>query len=352
MVYVANYYKKWIKKNPEYMKEWRKKNKEKLLEYHKKWAEEHPGYMVEHVNASRHKKPEYYRRYKREYARRKRLEEKLKKEIYEVKEMKYRNRKKHNFKRLKRQMRVYDYCLENISNHRTFTVDDIAKDLQIPRSTLVELLNELTAEKKLFYQRGYIEITNIGNNGCNDRLMRDRDGLIVKTIPRTTHNREIKKQEVYNYLCELVKNNQDIPCLTEMHKDRFENDMHITTLMEVLKQLDKEDKIIYRRGKIMAVYVKDLTKEKDTGKTLKYVKQEEPVEEEIMEEPEVIEEPEEIEEPTECVMEITDSEKFDKAVKELVVDYLNNADITTREEVVSYVDALYKITDKLKDKLY
>jgi len=311
--------------------------------------------MVENVKESKKKKPEYYREQKRLYARRKRLENKLEKKVeIEVKEMKFRNRGKHNFKRLKRQMKVYDYCLENISNHRTFTVDNIVKDLEIPRSTLVELLNELTAEKKLFYQRGYIEITNIGNNGCNDRLMRDREGLKVKTIPRTTQGREQKKQEVYNYLCELAKNNQDIPCLTEMHKNRFENDMHITTLMEILKQLDIEDKIIYRKGKVMAVYVKDLSKEKENGKTLVNVSTQEKIDLDNVVEEEPIEETEEerVEENMSDLQLETQIQNYDKAVKELIADYIMNADITTRDEIVEYVDAILKITDKLKTKLF
>ena len=162
-----------------------------------------------------------------------------------------------------------------------------------------------------------------------------------------------KKTNIYGHLQTLVKEGHTIPPMKELMKELKEL-YGITdcqgNICKLLQELDQEDKIIYKNGKVLAVNLKDV--KSDTGKTLKYVKQEEPVEEEIMEEPEEIEEPELIEEPTECVMEITDSEKFDKAVKELVVDYLNNADITTREEVVSYVDALYKITDKLKEKLY
>lgn len=282
---------------------------------------------------------------------------------------KFRNRKNHGFKRLKRQMRVYDYCLEKISNNITFTLDDISKDLGIPRSTLVELLNELTRDKKLYYSRGYIEITNVGNNGCNDRLMRDRAGLKVKTIPRTTQNKELKKAEVYNYLCELINKNSSIPNLTDLHKMRFENEMHVTTLRDILIELDSEDKIIYRKGKVVAVYVKDLTKEKDTGKTLKNV----PTQESLpIEENACINIPEEeytpkhyieafnpllepTSEPEEEVMsdvQLDLTEKYDKAVKELIADYILNADIHTRDEIIEYIDALLKITNKLREKLF
>lgn len=353
MGYVAKYQRKWLKKNPEYMKEWRKKNKEKILEYHKKWAEEHPGYMYESVKASRKKKPEYYKEQKRLYARRKRLEEKLKKEIYEVKEMKFRNRGKHGFKRLKRQAQVREYCLRRIKANETFSVLDIANDLGVARTTVIGILQELSEKDKDFiYQRGYIKILNVGDNGIG-KIAEDNKGLKVRRMGNNRLKKLQKKANIYGYLQTLTKEGNAIPPMKELMRELKEL-YGITdcqgNICKLLQELEQEDKIIYKNGKVLAVNLKDV--KSDTGKTLKYVKQEEPVEEEIMEEPEVLEEPELIEEPTECVMEITDSEKFDKAVKELVVDYLNNADITTREEVVSYVDALYKITDKLKDKLY
>ena len=246
MVYVAKHQRKWLKKNPEYMKEWRKKNKKNILEYHKKWAKEHPGYVVEQVKKSRKKKPEYYRKYAREYARRKKLEEKLKKEIYEVKEMKFRNRGKHNFKRIKRQMKVYDYCLENISNHRTFTLDDIVKDLQIPRSTLVELLNELAAENKLFYQRGYIKILNVGDNGIG-KIAEDNKGLKVRQMGNNMLKKIQKKANIYGHLQTLVKEGYAIPPMKELMKQLKEL-YGITdcqgNICKLLQELEEENKII------------------------------------------------------------------------------------------------------------
>lgn len=366
-MYEAKYQRKWLKKNPEYMKEWREKNKEKILEYHKQWAKEHPGYMYEHIQASRKKKPEYYKEQKRLYARKVYAKNKLEKKVeIEVEEMKFRNRGKHNFKRIKRQMKVYDYCLENISNHITFTVDDIAKDLQIPRSTLVELLNELTDTGKLYYQRGYIEIKNIGNNGCNPKIVNDREGLKVKRLPRNTQTKLQKQNDVYSYLCELTNKGVQIPCLTDLYKMKFENQMHITTLMEILKQLDRDDKIIYKKGKILAVYIKDLSKEKDTGKTLKYnngsndiIYYEEPITESV-------EQLDDIKIPNDRYkyvpikpmedqmsdVQLDLTEKYDKAVKELIAEYIMNANITTRDEIMEYVDAILKITDKLRNKLF
>lgn len=359
------YQKKWLDKNPEYMKEWRKKNKEKILEYHKQWEKEHPGYMSESVQVSRKKRPEYYKEQKRFYARRKRLENKLERE---GNDMKFRNRGKHGFKRLKRQTQVYEYCKTNIKNGRTFTLEDIAKDTNIPRSTLVELLNELQDKMNdtFIYQRGYIEIKGLGNNGVGKRA-EDVKGLKVYKIPKSTQTRNEKIQKIYDYLSDLASKDKPLPCLSELTKKL--NIGHVSTVMEILKQMDRDNKIIYQHGKIIAVNVPDVKAEKE--KRLVYTKQEkqEPTvtvdntyevsttgtdtEIHITGLPVFFEEP--IEEPkieeTPSII-ITDTEIYDKAVKDLVADYIINAAITTREEVLEYVDAIYKITDKLKDKLY
>lgn len=386
-----DYQRKWAKKNPEYMKEWRKKNKEKILEYHKQWVKEHPGYMVEHIKASREKKPEYYKEQKREYARLKRLENKLKDE---GDNMKFRNRGKHGFKRLKRQTQVYEYCRTNIKDNKTFTIDDIARDTNIPKSTLVELLHEIQDKMNgnFIYNRGYIEIKGMGNNGVGKRA-EDVKGLKVYKIPKSTQTRNEKIKKIYDYLSDLASKDKQLPCLSELAKKL--NVGHVSTVMEILKQMDRDNKIIYQHGKILAVNVPDVKADKE--KRLVYAKTEFPEIGEIpQKELEQFEahnvqfigyenndskivsnyvplsvEPKEITGPIPVTLHTTiDSDviaksfgmsdialdtqmkNYDKAVKELVADYIINADINTKDEILDYVNAIYKITDKLKQKLY
>ena len=398
-MYEAKYHRKWLKKNPEYMREWRKKNKEKILEYHKQWEKEHPGYMVEHIKASRNKKPEYYREYKREYARVKRLEKKV--EI-EVKEMKYRNRGKHSFKRLKRQNQVLEYCKTKIKQGISFSVDDITKDLGIPRSTVVELLHELEEKKTygLIYNRGYIEIKDLGNNGNGFRA-KQVEGLKVKKMGNNMLKKLQKKANIYGHLQTLTKEGYAIPPMKKLMKELKEL-YGITdcqgNICKLLQELDQEDKIIYKNGKVLAVNVKDI--KSDTGKTLTYVKQEKtkepsvlvqsdalqstvdptiiakafniptftetdnyiafegsltnkPVDsnELVLDNVNIIGVPKQEISMSDLQLE-TQIQNFDKAVKELVADYITNANISTRDEMVEYIDAIFKITDKLKNKLY
>ena len=44
-------------------------------------------------------------------------------------------------------------------------------------------------------------------------------------------------------------------------------------------------------------------------------------------------------------------EKYDKDVKDVIADYILYANITKREEIVNYVNAIMNITDKLREKL-
>lgn len=300
--------------------------------------------------------------------------------------MKYRNKKRHGFKRLKRQLQVYDYCKTRISRGDTFQMVDIANDLGIGRSTVTELLQELAEKDSNFiYNRGCIKIKGIGNNGYG-KLAEDEKGLVVKKIPRSTKSRLEKRERVFNYLCELVNSNQKIPNLTILSK-HF-TDMHMTTLMDILKQLDLENKVIYKHGQVIAVNVPSV--KGDRERELKYnngtINEEEDKGENDTMEITTYEPPKEkidtskyiplcstqelqvtgeidtnvlkdafsfrATEPTKVSIVSIDTSKYDKAVKDLVAEYILNANITTREEIVEYVDSIMKITDKLKDKLY
>lgn len=257
--------------------------------------------------------------------------------------MKFRNRGKHNFGHLRKVNRVYEYVETRISRGDIFTVQDMAKDLKIARTTCIGILQELqeTTNGELQYSRGSIVVKNVGTNGYG-KVSSNNEGVKVKKVARSTQSRLEKKERVYAYLCELAKENKPIPCLSDMHKDF--TDMHVSNLMDILKVLDEEDKIIYKRGQVLAVNYRDV--KSNTGKTLKYVKQGQ------LEIP-VQEEQKEIKE--EVVSDISldiQTQNYDKAVKELIADYILNADITTREEIMAYIDALLKITNKLKEKLF
>lgn len=142
----------------------------------------------------------------------------------------------------------------------------------------------------------------------------------MKKSIRTTQSREEKKEMVYNYLCLLEMEGRKIPNLTGLSK--IINNMHITTLMDILKTLDKEHKIIYHKGKILTVNITELKAETP-----------EPVEEEKDKKTSL-------------------ETKFDLAVKDVIAEYITNANITTRDEIIGYVDAIVKITDKVKNKIF
>ena len=183
-------------------------------------------------------------------------------------------------------------------------------------------------------------------------------------MSKTTKSRIEKKERVYKYLCELVNNNQKIPCLSYL-SEHF-TDMHLTTLMAVLKDLDKDNKIIFKRGQVIAVNVPDVKADKQ--KVLKYNSGEADPEEKGFKplcstkkisvqgtlDLDNIENTfsfTPVEAPKVNLVSI-DTSKYDKAVKDLIAEYILNANISTREEIVEYVDSIMKITDKLKDKLY
>lgn len=254
--------------------------------------------------------------------------------------------KKYNtFKSLKKQQMIYDYCEKRIKKGEVFTIKDIANDLQIARSSAIEHLQEISKKFNNFsYDKGNIYIIGVGTNG-----IKGNEGLVVKKMNKTTKSRIEKKKKVYDYLVGLAKEDKNIPCLSRLH-DVF-NDMHVSNLAYVLQSLHDDNKIIYKRGKIIAVNIPSV--KSTTGKEIKYVKQQEDTVE-----PQVVEtvEPVETQEPESEVIEpITNNigiDDFDKNVKDLIADYILNADITTKEDIISYVNAIMNITDKLKKKLF
>jgi len=281
------------------------------------------------------------------------------------------------FKRLRKHTLVYDYCKEKIKKGDTFTISDISKDLKMSRTSVIEYLQEISNRyNDITYSGGVITLIGVGNSIGNNNS-RNNEGLTVKKLPRSTYSRQQKKIRVYNYLVDLVNQGKKIPCLSYLSKDF--TDMHLTTLMEVLKQLDKENKIIYKRGQVVAVNVPNVIGNRE--KTLKYnngenIKEEKKEENDTMElreqtgfvplcSTQEMQVTGEIDtnvlkdtfsfrstEPAKVSIVSIDTSKFDKAVKDLIAEYILNANITTREEIVEYVDSIMKITDKLKNKLY
>lgn len=142
-----------------------------------------------------------------------------------------------------------------------------------------------------------------------------------KRVVNTTQSRIEKKQRVYNYLVNLIREGKSLPNLTGL--SRVFTDMHTSTMMSVLQALDKDKKLIYHKGKVIAVNVPE--EEKITVNKA---------------------------EISHTVEETSYESKFDKAVKEVVADYILNANISTRDEIIGYVDAIVKITDKVKEKLF
>lgn len=248
-----------------------------------------------------------------------------------------------SFKRLKKQALVYDYCKDRIKKGEMFNIKDISKDLDIALTTTYELVEELSNKYNDFtYDKGTITILGIGNSKS-----KNNKGVTVKDIKRTTCTRIEKVNRVYKYLVALVNEGKTIPNLSTLHNTAF-TDMHTTTLMEVLKDLDRENKIIYQRGNILGVNVPSVRGDRE--KEYKANKQEQleiniPVKEVSTKFVDYVEITKE---------EADDAftlEYYDKAVKEVIADYILNANITTSEEIIEYVNAITKITDKIKNKL-
>ncbi len=162
---------------------------------------------------------------------------------------------------------------------------------------------------------------------------------------RTTLSRKIKQDKVYSYLVGLANSNKELPNLTTLYRTKFKDDMHLTNLMEVLQQLNIQGKIIYRKGKILAVSVPKVNAPKERAfkfdnKEKKYgLNNVKPVSLQI----------DAIEDETK---DETFEERYAIAVKQLIADYILNSNVTTRDEIVEYIDSLFKITDKLKDKMF
>lgn len=250
-------------------------------------------------------------------------------------------KKFNTFKSLKKELIIYDYCKIKIKKGESFRVIDIANDLHMGRTTVIDHLQQLSRKYNDFtYSGGNISIIGLGTNGLDGN-----EGLKVSYMNRTTKNRIEKKKRVYDYLCELVRNNQPIPNLSQLHKDGF-IDMHVSTLMKILVELHKDNKIIYSKGKILGVNVPSA--KSSTGKEYKFNK---PTEEttEIVEE--TTENVETTEENYDNDINIFTMVDYDKAVKDLIAEYILNADITSKEDILRYINGIMNITDKIRDKL-
>jgi len=160
--------------------------------------------------------------------------------------------------------------------------------------------------------------------------LKNNGNVVVKKMNRTTKSRIEKKMEVYSYLVELVNDNKKLPNLTNIS---MRLGFSISTMQNVLKQLDKENKVIYRKGKILMVNIPSV--KSTTGKETKYVKQEEKATKTVN-----------------TVKRSCSKEKYDLAVKKVISEYIINSNVTTRDDIVSYIDAIVSITDKVKNKLF
>lgn len=164
---------------------------------------------------------------------------------------------------------------------------------------------------------------------------------------RTTLSRKIKQDKVYEYLVGLAKEGKDFPNLTNLYRTRFHDDMHLTNLMEVLQQLNLQGKIIYRKGKILAVSIPKANETRE--RAFKFADNAQSREEKRQRKY-ALNNVKNIK-SVKNVNELFD-ERYNQAVKQLIADYILKANITTRDEIVEYIDSLFKITDRLKDKLF
>lgn len=172
-------------------------------------------------------------------------------------------------------------------------------------------------------------------------------GSRMGTGVRTTLSRKIKQDKVYNYLVDLVNSNKELPNLSTLYRTKFKDDMHLTNLMEVLQQLNLQGKIIYRKGKILAVSVPKVNAPKE--RTFKFDDNAQSREEQRQYK-NALNNVKNIK-PAKNIDELFD-ERYNQAVKQLIADYILKSNITTRDEMVEYINSLFKITDRLKDKMF
>ena len=166
---------------------------------------------------------------------------------------------------------------------------------------------------------------------------------------RTTRARKEKCRKVYDYLVSETKQGHEIPNLTTLSRTVF-TDMHLTNLMEILYTLSVQGKIIYKRGKVLAVSVPKVNGVRE--REYKFMKNNDninnvhvttPVADRIIKEnkQELAEEKNE-----------TEVQKFDKVVKEVIADYILKSNARTKDDMIKYIEAITNITDKIRKKLY
>ena len=168
---------------------------------------------------------------------------------------------------------------------------------------------------------------------------KEQDSLVIVKKERfTVKERKERVKRVYNYLCDLANSNSKLPRLDDLHK--VFNDRSKSNLCAILKQLDKENKIIYKSGKVIAVNVPNARGVKEKSYKFDNVSLNQTVPGKL-----------EIKGTPIQLMQI-DTTKFDKVVKDIIADTIKNADVLKRDDIVKEIDTIMSITDKLKKKLF
>lgn len=134
------------------------------------------------------------------------------------------------------------------------------------------------------------------------------------------------KNEVYvlKVLNEKIRNREKLPCISDFAK---ELKMPYSTLACILIRLNNQEKIVYKRGKILSVKVVDIK----GNNIIKKVEQHE---------------------NKYSVNEL--KEKYDNCVKEVVCDYIKNIDSSAfnKETLNNILTNVTTITDKIKEKMF
>ena len=129
---------------------------------------------------------------------------------------------------------------------------------------------------------------------------------------------------VLRYLSEKVRNNEKLPCLEDMAKDlRF----NYFTLAGTLRRLSEQEKIVYKRGKVISVRVVDIK----GNNVVKKVEQHE------------------------CKYTINElKEKYDDCVKEVICEFIKNVDSSAfnKESLNNILTNVTNITDKIKERMF
>lgn len=129
---------------------------------------------------------------------------------------------------------------------------------------------------------------------------------------------------VLKYLSDKVRNNEKLPCLEDMAKDLGFN---YFTLAGVLKRLNEQEKIVYKRGKVSSVRVVDIK----GHNVIKKVEQHE---------------------SKYTFNEL--KEKYDNCVKDVICEFIKNVDSSAfnKETLNNILTNVTTITDKIKERMF